>query len=125
MGGSTKSEIFPFGVGYSLPNVDFKLMTTNEEKIEAVENEWATSKNNLLKFLVSLFFIGIGYAVWVGSIQSRLTNIERQHNAIEMKVEDVSRRQQISDITGAEIKTKLISIEATLADIKQTLKEIR
>ena len=43
---------------------------------------------------------------------------------LEYEVESLERRQDGTDITMAEIKTKLISIEALLIDIKEELKTL-
>lgn len=89
---------------------------------EDFQKEWSSAKGKAFNVLFGLLVVFVGYGVWVGTIQTRLSSIENQQIQIDMKVEEISRRQQLSDITGAEIKTKLINIEASLLEIKNTLK---
>lgn len=89
-----------------------------EEMIE----EWRTFKSRVFVLLIGSLTVMIGYGIWVGTIENRIDNNKDHIAEVSESVEKLSAKQSQSDITSAEIRTKLASIEATLMEIKNSLK---
>ena len=98
-------------------------ITSRLGRIE-IDVEKATTSMNFLSKIGIGILVSVG--IWVGTIQTRqLRNID-DISTVTTRVDTVAQRQQNSDVTSAEIRTKLINIEATLIEIKQNqVKQLR
>jgi len=75
-----------------------------------------SSIKKLMAQVATVAFSAIfGIGVWVGSNDTKLSRLESSFN-------DVESRQRSNDILSARIETKLLSIEATLIEIKHSIK---
>lgn len=94
---------------------------TRAREVEEMKREWREFKTRALIILLGAIVAMVGYGVWVGTINTNSQSNSHQIELIQVHIAEVDRRQQSADVTSAEIRTKLISIEATLVEIKQTL----
>lgn len=93
-------------------------------EIAEMRNEWREFKGRALSILLGGLVVMVGYGVWVGTIQSSIKNNEVLVAAQVLRVAEIERRQQTTDITNAEIKAKLVNIELGLVDIKESIKTL-
>ena len=114
---------FKAGTEHQHPS-DETIRMHNEVSREVMElkNEWVTFKSRALKILLGSSAVLVGYGMWVGTIQSFVTEHGKWADRMEIRVVEIDRRQQSADVTNAEIKTKLVGIEASLVEIKNALK---
>ena len=72
---------------------------------------------------ISLFMVAVIYAstVRISKIENTIANCYEQIQKNTKDIAENRNNQRQIDISNAEIKTKLVSIEATLLEIKQTL----
>jgi hypothetical protein len=75
-----------------------------------------------VSYALGLVVVIVGYGIWVGTIQTTIENHANADAKMESDIKEITSRQQGADISSAEIKTKLISIEATLVEIKNAVK---
>lgn len=94
-----------------------------KSEVSEMKREWDVFKNRALTILVGSSMALVGYGVWIGTIQSFVTEHSRWVDRMEAKVSEIDKRQQTADVTSAEIKTKLIGIEATLIEIKKAVEK--
>lgn len=89
-----------------------------------IKTEWAQLKTRALYALVTSLAVAVGYGVWVGTIQSRLDDGERTNEELSESVSKIDGQQRVNDIALAGIKAELASINATLLEIKSSLKRL-
>ncbi len=89
-----------------------------------IKTEWAQLKTRALYALVTSLAVAVGYGVWVGTIQSRLDDGERTHVELAERVAKIDGQQRANDVALAGIKAELASINATLLEIKSSLKRL-
>lgn len=111
------------GMKHQVPAPETLRMIEDAEKaIEDLKGEWAKFRNFSLSVLVSGIVVFTGYGIWVGSIQSAITENYKLHQKQDERIDFIDKRQQAADISSTEIKTKLVGIEASLVEIKRALK---
>lgn len=111
------------GKAHSFPSSETMLhINAIKEEISVMRDEWKEVKNKAIGWLVTALFVVVGYGIWVGSIQTTMTENRRISDRMILQIDDVNKKQQATDITAAEIRTKLSGIEASLIEIKQALK---
>lgn len=93
-----------------------------KNELAELKKEWDEMKSRIFVLFLGSAAVLVGYGVWVGTIQSFMNEHSRWAEKIDVRIVDMDKRQQISDVNAAEIKTKLIGIETTLIEIKQALK---
>jgi hypothetical protein len=73
---------------------------------------------------LGMFIIGItnNYTTGQNAIETRLCNLEEKMTAIATSVGSLQTQKHADDVRYTEIKVKLTSIEATLVEIKASLK---
>lgn len=82
-----------------------------------------TSIKKLLLAVASLVFSALfGIGVWVGTNDTRLSKLSETLTKLTADVEAIEKRQIDTDILSAKIETRLISIDATLLEIKAAIK---
>jgi hypothetical protein len=102
-------------------NLDDVINAQKEDTLE-LKREWVSFKKHATNILIGGLGAMVAYGIWVGTIQSSIQYNATQLTQTQIKVNDIDRRQQASDVSNAEIKTKLNNIESTLLEIKTTLK---
>ena len=111
------------GMKHQVPAPETLRMIEGAEKaIEDLKGEWTKFRNFSLSVLVSGIVVFTGYGIWVGSIQSAITENYKLHQKQDERIDFIDKRQQAADISSTEIKTKLVGIEASLVEIKRALK---
>lgn len=81
---------------------------------------------DLRRTIRNFFIANIGFlliaGIWVGTIQTRqLRNVD-DIEKVNKRQDEFSERIQRNDVTSAEIRTKLNAIEATLIEIRQSIR---
>lgn len=116
-----KAKDFSFrdGLSHSAPSPE---TTRRLGELEKDLDKVINSGSILSKVSVgALVIIGI----WVGTIQARqLRNLEDIGMA-NSRYEAIDRRVQANDVSAAEVRAKLVGIEATLQEIKAAIKGIK
>jgi hypothetical protein len=98
------------------------LISDVKGEMDELRAEWSKLRGVALKSVIGGVIIVAGYGMWVGSIQSAITENYKLHQNGDDRIDGIDKRQQAADISSTEIKTKLIGIEASLIEIKQALK---
>lgn len=87
---------------------------TSEKQLE----EW----NKARTFIIRVFFAGaavlVAYGIWVGTIQNKISTIQRDAEKAEARNALVENRLGALEVNNGEIRARLTSIEATLQEIK-------
>ena len=111
------------GMKHQMPSGETTIITNGIKKeISELKKEWDELKGKLLRYYLTFLIVVASYGIWVGTIQTTINQHEVADNKMETQIVEIDKRQQSSDITSAEIKTKLAGIEASLVDIKEALK---
>lgn len=93
------------------------------EKVFAeIRFEWDQLKDKLLWMILGFLGSILAIGVWVGTIQTNFGHIQDEVDKQGKQYAQLEIRTGTQEITSAEIKTKLISIEATLQEIKIAVK---
>lgn len=95
-----------------------------EKDREDMRNEWRNLKTWAFALIIGSLLAFVSYGMWVGNINSQTLSNAKMIEQAQLRIDSVDKRQQLSDITSAEIRTKLVSIEATLAEIKQAQSDL-
>lgn len=93
--------------------------------VEQMQNEWNEFKSKSFWTLVGFITAIIGVAIWVGTISTRIENIDKSHLKSETINEQIEKRINFLEINNGEIKTRLTSIDATLQEIKIAIRQIQ
>jgi hypothetical protein len=89
-----------------------------------MREEWSTLKTRALYALIGSLSLAVGYGIWVGTIQTRLSNNEETQRDIVASVAKIDGQQHANDVSMASIKAELASINTTLVEIKNELKKL-
>lgn len=91
-------------------------------EIKELKDEWADMKKLFRTLLITGLITMVGYGAWVGTITVKVAKYEEAIHEGEGQRAEIMTKVQASEIVSAEVRTKLISIEATLLEIKSALK---
>lgn len=91
---------------------------------EDMRNEWRSLKSWAFALIIGSLLAFVSYGMWVGNINAQTMSNTKMIEQAQLRIDSTDKRQQASDITSAEIRTKLINIEATLAEIKQSQSDL-
>ena len=94
-------------------------------RLDALEKDIdkVVSSSSILSKVSYATLIAIG--IWVGTIQARQLRNISDVATNTLKYESLDERIQRNDVSAAEVRAKLVSIEATLQEIKTVVKGIR
>ena len=104
---------------------DFSVKEMLKTHMDKEDNDFDDFRKTLRNFVLANISFLIGAGIWVGTIQ---TQAERNKQDIEMhirRVESIEEKVNRTDVTQAQIQTKLSGIEAILIELKADLKRIR
>jgi len=92
--------------------------------ITEMQGEWKEFKQKafwaMATFIISILSVGI----WVGTIQSNIQTIQTNAEKASVVSDQLDRRLQALEVTNGEIKARLTSIDATLQEIKLSIRGI-
>lgn len=91
---------------------------------EEIKKEWNEYKTKTFWVLVGFISSILAIGVWVGTIQTNIQHITEVSNKASIQADDASRRITALEVTNGEIRTKLSSIEATLQEIKLSIRQL-
>lgn len=94
-------------------------------EINDLKAEWAQLKSRALNALIAGVLVVGGYGIWVGNIQTSMSQLTRSVAENTDKNNRFDARLGSLEVHNGEIKTKLVNIEATLQEIKVAIKGIR
>lgn len=94
-------------------------------ELNELKAEWAQLKTRALNILIAGVVIVGGYGIWVGNIQTGMTQLARNIDSNSEENVKFDARLGALEVNNGEIKTKLIDIEATLQEIKLSIGRIR
>lgn len=111
------------GMKHQVPAPEtMRLIQDVKGEMDEMREEWAKFRGVALTAVLSGVMVVAGYGIWVGSIQSAITENYKLHQKSDERIESIDKRQQAADISSTEIKTRLIGIESSLIEIKHALK---
>lgn len=79
-------------------------------------------KTKAIFFLLGLIIAVIGYGIWVGTIQTRVTRNESDLAKITLKIETLVSSNNQSQVQMADINARLKNLEVILIEIREQLK---
>jgi len=91
---------------------------------EEMRKEWREFKDRCLWILVGFLSAVLAIGVWVGTIQTHVSNITETANRAALQAENVEKRINALEITNGEIRTKLSGIEVVLQEIKVAIRQL-
>jgi len=106
--------------------IENHLATFPERHNDLIEmrKEWGEFKNRsfwiLIGFISSILLIG----VWVGTIQTNIENINEVQAKADLKRDQAEKRIGSLEVSGAEILTRLTSIDLALQEIKYNVRQL-
>ncbi len=100
-----------------------RLMEEHEKVCKIIQEEWRSFKNRSLGILLGFIGLAGGYGVWVGTVNFTVNRNIQDIQDTRFLISQVAEKQQKTDVTSAEIRTKLSSIETTLIEIKEWIKK--
>ncbi len=110
-----------------LKEVEHHIATYPDHRQDVLEmqKEWAEYKTKafwvLLGFSGSILTIGI----WVGTMQSNIDNITKDHVAIDDQAHQMEARLNMLEVTNGEVKARLTSIDLILQEIKLSINQLK
>lgn len=100
-----------------------KMSPETKKEIEEMKQEWEAYKALLRNIVLSGVVVVAGYGIWVGTIQQQITEHSGRISEAERVHQELTARQQSSEVVQADIRARLVSIELTLSEIKTELKK--
>ncbi len=95
---------------------------TQELEVQELRREWEQWKSRTFWFLVASIGAFVGYGIWIGTMQTRVENAERNVAENKASISRLVDSQNVANISMASVLAKLSGIETTLSEIKATLK---
>lgn len=92
------------------------------QEVHELKNEWEQFKTRALWVLIGGIVAMVSYGVWVGNIQTRISNNEDSIQDNSAAIQRLTETVNTTNITMASVLAKLGSIESTLIEIKASLK---
>lgn len=100
-----------------------RLMEEHEKVCRLIQSEWRSFKNRSLVILLGFIGLAGGYGIWVGTVNFTVNRNIQDIQDTRFLISQIAEKQQKTDITSAEIRTKLSNIETTLIEIKEWIKK--
>lgn len=100
-----------------------RLMEEHEKICRLIQGEWKSFKNRSLGILLGFVGLSGGYGIWVGTVNFTVNRNIQDIQETRSLISQIAEKQQKTDITSAEIRTKLSNIETTLIEIKEWIKK--
>lgn len=95
------------------------------KELDEMKNEWREFKSKALWIFICSASVLVSYGVWVGTMQTNITQIQKEQGKADVLHEQISERVNNLEVTNGEIRARLSSIDATLLEIKAAIKLIR
>ena len=92
------------------------------EEVHNISNDMRSLKTKAIFFLLGLIIAVIGYGIWVGTIQTRVTRNESDLAKITSKIETLVSSNNQSQVQMADINARLKNLEVILIEIREQLK---
>lgn len=92
--------------------------------LDEMHQEWSEFKRKTLYILLGAVGSLLAIGVWVGSLQTNIDSVLKDHDRVDSHFSDVERRVGQLEINNGEIRARLASIESTLIEIKLAIQKI-
>lgn len=92
--------------------------------VEEMQKEWKEFKTRAFWAMASFIGAILSIGIWVGSIQTNIQHINELAGRAASQADNTDKRLNALEINNGEIKTKLSSIEATLQEIKVSIRQL-
>jgi len=92
--------------------------------VEEMRSEWKEFKTRAFWAMTSFIGAILGIGIWVGTIQTNIGHINELASKASVQAENTDKRLNALEVTNGEIRTKLNSIEATLQEIKVSIRQL-
>lgn len=107
-----------------IKDVENHLATYPERRRDVVEmqKEWKEYKAKAMWILIGFVGSMLSIGIWVGTMQSSIETNNNEHIKMGIITDAIERRVNALEVTNGEIRARLTSIDASLIEIKQSLK---